>query len=133
MSAGEADRGGNCYATREQAIAGVSHGQILNRSRMKVLGMVKISDMFLQKADSLEIKEYKKPRDWLTIARTHVSFEGSLQKHPVQPSTHSFSLRVYQLTLMPVVRLHPSYAPPSSALSAILAQVAPVCHLNLCP
>lgn len=47
--------------------------------------MTKMSDSFLQKAGRLEIKEYEKPGDWLTIARNHVSFKGSLQKHPIDP------------------------------------------------
>ena len=47
--------------------------------------MNETNDGILQKTSRLEIREYKKPRDWMTIARTHVSFKGSLQKHPVDP------------------------------------------------
>lgn len=42
-------------------------------------------DIFLQKAERLEVARYKKPKDRLAIARTHVAFSGSLQKHPVDP------------------------------------------------
>lgn len=40
------------------------------------------SDTFLQKAELLEIEEFKEPKDMLAIARTNVPFSGSLQKHP---------------------------------------------------
>jgi hypothetical protein len=42
-------------------------------------------DTLIQKAMRLEIERYEKPRDRLAIARTHVSFSGSLQKHSVDP------------------------------------------------
>jgi inorganic pyrophosphatase len=40
---------------------------------------------FIQKAQRLSVERYKKPRDMMAIARTHVSFSGSLQKHPTDP------------------------------------------------
>jgi inorganic pyrophosphatase len=39
----------------------------------------------IQKAQRLAVERYKKPRDIMAIARTHVSFSGSLQKHPTDP------------------------------------------------
>jgi inorganic pyrophosphatase len=42
-------------------------------------------DSLLQKALRLEIEKYEQPRDRLTVARTHVAFSGSLQKHPFDP------------------------------------------------
>ena len=42
-------------------------------------------DIFLQKTERLEVARYKKPKDRLAIARSHVAFIGSLQKHPVDP------------------------------------------------
>jgi inorganic pyrophosphatase len=44
-----------------------------------------MSETILQKSMRLEIERYEKPRDRLAIARTHVSFSGSLQKHPADP------------------------------------------------
>ena len=44
-----------------------------------------MQEKFIQKAQRLAIERYKKPKDILAIARTHVSFRGSLQKHPVDP------------------------------------------------
>jgi len=41
-----------------------------------------VRDTFLQKADLLEIEKYQEPKDMLAMARTHVPFSGSLQKHP---------------------------------------------------
>jgi len=42
-------------------------------------------ERFIQKAQRLSVERYKKPRDMMAIARTHVSFSGSLQKHPTAP------------------------------------------------
>jgi inorganic pyrophosphatase len=42
-------------------------------------------ERFIQKAQRLAVERYKKPRDMMAIARTHVSFSGSLQKHPTDP------------------------------------------------
>ena len=42
-------------------------------------------DRFIQKTQRLAIERYKNPRDIMAIARTHVSFSGSLQKHPLYP------------------------------------------------
>ena len=42
-------------------------------------------ETLLQRALRLEIEKYEKPRDRLTIARNHVAFSGSLQKHPTDP------------------------------------------------
>ncbi len=39
-------------------------------------------DMLLQKAEKFEIEMYKKPKDAQSLARTHVAFTGSPQKHP---------------------------------------------------
>ena len=47
--------------------------------------MAMVSDSFLQKTDQFEIERYKEPKDRLAIARTHVPFSGSLQKHPDDP------------------------------------------------
>ena len=43
-------------------------------------------DRFIQKAQRLDVAQFKKPRDLMAISRTHVSFSGSLQKHPVDPN-----------------------------------------------
>jgi len=40
---------------------------------------------FIEKAQRLAVERYRKPRDMMAIARTHVSFSGSLQKHPLDP------------------------------------------------
>ena len=42
-------------------------------------------DKFIQKAKRMAIAHYKKPTDIMAISRTHVSFSGSLQKHPEDP------------------------------------------------
>ena len=42
-------------------------------------------ERFIQKAQQLAVERYKSTRDITTIARTHVSFSGSLQKHPLDP------------------------------------------------
>ena len=36
----------------------------------------------LQKAQKLDIEAYKRPKDWKSLAKTHVPFSGSPQKHP---------------------------------------------------
>ena len=42
-------------------------------------------ESFIQKAQQLAVERYKSTRDVTAIARTHVSFSGSLQKHPLDP------------------------------------------------
>jgi inorganic pyrophosphatase len=44
-----------------------------------------MSDRFIQIAPQLTVERYKQPRDIMTIAKSHVSFSGALQKHPVDP------------------------------------------------
>ena len=44
-----------------------------------------MSERFIQKAQQLAVERYKSTRDATAIARTHVSFSGSLQKHPLDP------------------------------------------------
>ena len=41
---------------------------------------------FLQKAEKFELMSYKKPKDIKKLAKTHVSFTGSPQKHPYDSS-----------------------------------------------
>ncbi|SPD74853.1 conserved hypothetical protein [uncultured Desulfobacterium sp.] len=40
---------------------------------------------FIQKAERLEIEEYKRPKDLKSIKKTHVAFSGSPLKHPYDP------------------------------------------------
>jgi inorganic pyrophosphatase len=40
----------------------------------------------LQKSSRLEIKAFQKPKDIKTIAKTHIPFSGSPQKHPYDSS-----------------------------------------------
>ena len=49
-------------------------------------------DKFLKKFEKFEIDKYEPPKDAQTIARTHVSFSGSPQKHPYNPCKSSSSI-----------------------------------------
>jgi inorganic pyrophosphatase len=40
------------------------------------------SSYFLQKAETLEIQTYKKPKDIKALRKTHIPFSGLLKKHP---------------------------------------------------
>ena len=40
------------------------------------------SSYFLQKAETLEIQTYKKPKDIQALRKTHIPFSGLLKKHP---------------------------------------------------
>ena len=44
-----------------------------------------MQERFIQKAQRLAVERYKSTRDITAIVRTHVSFSGSLQKHPTDP------------------------------------------------
>jgi hypothetical protein len=44
-----------------------------------------MTEKLIQKAPRLAVERYKKTGDIMAIARTHVSFSGSLQKHPIDP------------------------------------------------
>jgi inorganic pyrophosphatase len=54
----------------------------------------------LQKAEKLELQVYKKPKIFKEIMKSHVSFTGSLQKHPYRAEqiilvTDPFSANTY--------------------------------------
>ena len=38
--------------------------------------------IFLEKGQKLDVERYKKPKDWKSLAKTHVPFTGSPRKHP---------------------------------------------------
>ncbi|OQY07793.1 MAG: inorganic pyrophosphatase Ppa [Desulfobacteraceae bacterium 4572_123] len=40
------------------------------------------SSFFLQKAETLEIQTYKKPKNIQELRKTHIPFSGLLKKHP---------------------------------------------------
>lgn len=39
----------------------------------------------LQKAETLEIEKFKPPKDIRSLAKTHMPYTGSPQKHPLDP------------------------------------------------
>jgi hypothetical protein len=87
------------------------------------------SGTFLKKTEKFEIEHYKKPRDVKELAKTHVCFSGSPQKHAydsekvllvIDPYSASFSYYEFDKSDIRYVEELPNIVTPDGEIMAMV-------------